>query len=46
MGTFGVKPQSYDIGRAARGLVDFIDLVHAKTRGGPPVYSWRTPWAG
>ncbi|TFD30411.1 hypothetical protein E3T40_15350 [Cryobacterium sp. TMT1-19] len=36
--TFGVEPQSYDIGRAARGLVDFIDLVQAKTRGGPPVY--------
>ncbi|MBC7442729.1 MAG: hypothetical protein H7311_09450 [Ramlibacter sp.] len=37
-GTFGVEPQPYDIGRAARGLVDFIDLVRSKTRGGPPVY--------
>jgi pimeloyl-ACP methyl ester carboxylesterase len=36
--TFGDKsPEPYDIGRAARGLADFIALVRSKTRGRPRV---------
>ncbi|MGH3368048.1 MAG: esterase/lipase family protein [Nocardioidaceae bacterium] len=36
-GTFGAEPKPYDIGRAAQGLADFIELVRERTRGVPRV---------
>lgn len=35
--TFGKEPVSYDIGRAAKGLEGFIDLVRSRTEGNPKV---------
>jgi pimeloyl-ACP methyl ester carboxylesterase len=36
-GTFGEDPEPYEIGKAAKGLADFIALVREKTKGSPRV---------